>query len=439
MIFCLYLTKSSEIYIYLLCFLFYRPMLFIYTFLVKITFFFLPIYAKYSAKIAFWLQNQRTILNHLPLTKTKKRVWLHCASLGEFEQVRPLIAQIRMQTHFEIVVSFFSASGYEQRKKDPLIDVITYYPIDLPSKILPFLQRLQPDYAIFVKYEFWWNMLAILHKQKIPTFLVAGVLHSQQPFFWPIIGRFFVKYLHYFDYMFLQNQASFALAQKLGLKNAAVFGDPRCDNVWQRASAHPPLPIVEQFKALHPNKLLLLLGSSWEEEEQLTLDYLAANEVENCPYIVLIAPHDVSPTHLLSLKKELEKRKINYASWGDTQLSTPTRVLLLDRIGFLLQAYLYADVAFVGGAFKKGLHNILEPAVFGAPILMGPHIQKFQEAVDLLVQGAALTVRNADELSSHLQLLTDAKTRKEMGSKGHHYILQNRGATQNILKTLHLH
>jgi len=398
-------------------------MLFLYTFFLYVLYALAHIAGFWSPKIKHWLDQQKNILGQIPPKKEKKRLWVHCASLGEFEQVRPILE--KYQNH-EIVVSFFSASGYEKRKNDPLIDIISYFPLDVPAKMKGFIEKINPDQVIFVKYEFWFNCLEILHQKKIPVFLVAAIFHIKQIFFMPIIGAYFIKYLNYFQFILLQNEKSLELAQTLKLKNAAVFGDPRCDRVFQTLQNPKDFPILVHFTQEKPT---LILGSSWEPEEDLMIAYL----INNNHYRLIIAPHDVGKKHVQVLMQKLGN--MNYRLYSTCNAQTDfnqTTVLIIDTIGILSQIYAHATVAFIGGAFGKGLHNILEAAVFGLPILCGPKIEKYQEAIDLLESGGAFVVKNNQDLDRILAQLESIEDRKKAGAAAKQYILNNLGASERI-------
>ena len=415
-------------------------MLSLYTFVLYFVYYLAYIPALWNTKIKHWLKEQDRIIEKIPLKKNRNRLWVHCASLGEFEQVRPILERFRATDTPEIIVSFFSASGYEKLKNDPLIDNITYFPLDVPHRMQAFIERIEPDQVIFVKYEFWFNCLNILHQKQIPFYLVAGVFHSKQIFFIPVIGKYFIKYLHYFTFIFLQNQKSFLLAKHLNLKNRGVYGDPRCDRVLGTLKNPQAFSIIEHFKDADRQDAnpILILGSSWQAEEDLVIQYLKVNlGQDKLIYKIIIAPHDVSKKHIQEIIQKLGNIKYTLYSTCDENTNFDNiPVLIIDSIGILSKIYRYADIAFIGGGFGKGLHNILEAAVFGIPIFFGPKIEKYQEALDLIDKGGAFIIEQYAQLALLLSLFENKEIREKAGVKARQYILDNVGAGERIYDCL---
>lgn len=357
-----------------------------------------------------------------------KLVWVHCASLGEFEQARPLIEKIKAESNCRVLLSFFSPSGYEIRKNYSLADVVVYMPLDTRKNAKKFIETIKPDVAYFIKYEFWLNHLNVLKKYNIPTYLVSGLFRKNQPFFkW--YGGYFRESLKAYNHFFLQDTESLELLKSIGLSNCTVCGDTRFDRVIQVANEKKELPQIRQFKN---GNLLIVCGSTWPVDEEYLLKIIAESP-QNVKWI--FAPHQIQPTEIQKLTKTPNINTVLYSTDNDTESLRQAKLLVIDCIGLLSSVYAYADIAYVGGGFGKAVHNTAEPAVYGVPVVIGPIYQKFKEAVDMVNIMAVFPANNASELSHHLsKLISNELLRKESGHKAKNYIIENAGGTDIIWK-----
>lgn len=358
-------------------------------------------------------------------------VWIHCASLGEFEQGRPLIEKIKKTSPgTTIVLSFYSPSGYELQKEYAFADVVTYLPADTPENARLFLTIVQPQMAIFVKYEFWLNYLSALDTYQIPRYLIAGSFRKEQIFFkW--YGGIFRTALKGFRQLFVQTKEDINFLDQIDAYNAIVAGDPRIDRVTTIATAPRAIPLVAELAARGP---LLILGSSWPPEERILIQYLKQHP--ETLYQIVIAPHDISADHVQSLTKQLPLPFQLYSDAQQNGLSTAARILIIDNIGLLSAIYQYGKIAFIGGGFGGGIHNILEPVVFGLPVLMGPAYHKFPEAEILVARGAAFEIKDLQAFETQLIALQDRLRYDAAVQENKAFIKKNKGATQLIYSEL---
>lgn len=366
------------------------------------------------------------------IQKGEKYIWFHAASLGEFEQGRPMMEQIKSHyPQYKILLTFFSPSGYEVRKNYSGADVICYLPFDTPSRVKRFLNLSNPVAAIFIKYEFWGNYLKELKKRKIPTFTISTIFRPDQAFFkW--YGEPYRKFLQYITCMFLQDVESHKLLASKGLLNSMVFGDTRFDRVQDIYNAAKELPLVDSF--VHDEKgnkqLTLVVGSSWPQDEQFLLPYF--NEHKNLKMI--IAPHEIHEEHLLAIEQGLNRPFKRLSAIHTAEDLVGVECLIVDCIGLLSSIYRYGDFAYVGGGFGAGIHNTLEAAVYGIPVLFGPKYGKFKEAVELVIYQGAFSVNNGEEFAERMQrLLSDEPFRKAVCSASGFYVSSRVGATERIL------
>lgn len=379
-------------------------------------------------KARMWVSGRRSLFQDLEKKlgqKTRKRIWFHCASLGEFEQARPLIEKIDRADH-EIVISFFSPSGYEMRKDYPHADAITYLPLDTPSNAIRFLDLVQPDQVIFVKYEFWHHLIEEIYRREIPLYLVSANFRGNQLFF-KYYGAFFLKMLLRFTHIYVQNQHSANLLQKKGIKAVTVAGDTRFDRVYENSLVAEEVPYLADFGKDH---FVLVAGSSWPEEEKII-----AKSLEHLPdnVRVIIAPHQVDAAHIQQLLRLFGEAAVAYSAIPE-QGMTGKRVLVIDSIGLLANTYQYADAAFVGGGFRSALHNILEPAVYGIPVMYGPETAKHPEGEKLVQAGGGFKITKAHDFYKLVnELVTAQEFRENTGNAAGNWILNNRGATATIL------
>ena len=359
-------------------------------------------------------------------------VWFHCASLGEFEQGRNLMERFReLFPGYKILVTFFSPSGYESKKDYQGADYIFYLPFDTPRNAREFIKITKPKMAFFVKYEFWFFYLKILNQQQIPTFLVSGIFRKDQVFFRGY-GGFYRTWLRFFTYFFVQDDTSKNLLEGAGLRNCTVAGDTRFDRVWQICQKSRALPIAENFKN---NGQLMVIGSSWPEDMELLLPLINDPDID-LKYI--IAPHEIEAGKIDKLEKQIRAKTIRYSKAGEKGTSDH-KVLIIDNVGLLSSLYRYGEIAYIGGAFGEGLHNILEAATFGVPLFFGRSSSnaKYREAVELTSLGGAFEMGDADELELNIRaMLADEAKRKKAGKVASGYVRSNTGATETIVNFL---
>lgn len=324
-------------------------------------------------------------------------LWFHCASLGEFEQGRALTEKIKEEKpQYKIVLSFFSPSGYEVRKNYEFADFVCYLPIDSPKNAKKFVNILKPEKVFFIKYEYWYNYIDELWKQKIPLFIVSAIFRQKQIFFKPY-GLWFRKQLEKIQCFFTQNQESIDLLESVGIKTAILSGDTRFDRVVEVAKNPLRFPELESLD----RKKTFIIGSSWEADE-----VMIANALDSLTNLTLIiAPHEVNKTRILELKKIFHAKKTILLSQLSNTNAKTYELIIVDSIGKLSSIYQYGFAAYIGGGFGKGIHNILEAACWGMPIVFGPNYQKFYEAKNLVQKGSAFSVKNADEFSDVLESL----------------------------------
>ncbi|MBV6439923.1 MAG: 3-deoxy-D-manno-octulosonic acid transferase [Haliscomenobacteraceae bacterium CHB4] len=385
-----------------------------------------------------WREHYRAVLNQQPATGNRRQtLWLHAASLGEFEQGRPVVEAFKERfPGWRIILTFFSPSGYEIRKDYPLADVVCYLPADTRRNARDFLDIIQPDAAIFVKYEFWANYLFELKKRGIPPLLVSALFRENQPFFrW--YGGFWRKMLGCFTHFFVQNAASENLLQRIGFQNITVAGDTRVDRVLNIAEGAKENEIVAAFRK-SPVEAglcdLLIAGSTWPQDESLIAEGLRLASLDDIK--VVFAPHDPSQksvSHILDLLPPDEFGATSLYSRATTKSAAEASNLIIDNVGLLNSIYRYGRVAYIGGGFGKGIHNTLEPAAFGLPVIFGPKYEKFEEARQFVARGGAFPVHNATELEKILKKLEEPAFYEKASQAVRRYLEENKGATEKIL------
>lgn len=401
----------------------------IYNLLVKISWGFLKILAIFNSKIALFVsgRNGTFALLEKAISKEDRMLWMHVASLGEFEQGLPIIEKLRLEyPSHKILVTFFSPSGYEVKKNSTAADVICYLPMDTQRNASRFLAIVRPEIAIFVKYEIWPNYLDELQKRKIPTLLISAIFKKKQMYF-KGYGGFMRKALRSFEHYFVQDKASQELLASIQIKNCSVSGDTRLDRVSEILDRDNQLDFMQDFKK---DRLCFVAGSTWPEDEAILIDYIN-NAQKNLKYI--LAPHTIKKDKILGLAGAITKKKVLYSNIGKKTIED-CEVLIIDTIGLLTKIYSYADIAYVGGGFATGLHNTLEPAVFGIPVIIGPDFEGFKEAEDLVSKKGILPVRDQwtfDELMK--KLLDNPEVLKKTGAINAEYIAKNKGASIQIM------
>ena len=361
-----------------------------------------------------------------------KYVWFHAASLGEFEQGRPLMEQLRHDhPEYKILLTFFSPSGYEVRKNYEGADIICYLPLDTITNARRFLRTIRPVMAFFIKYEFWYNYLHILRHRGVPVYSVSSIFRPDQVFFrW--YGRQYSHVLKCFTRFYVQNEESRQLLGKIGIQEVTVVGDTRFDRVLQIKEAAKKLPIVEAFC---DKKKVFIAGSSWQPDEEIFIPWLN----EHKDWKLVIAPHVIGEDHLQQIEKMLEGRKVVRYTEATEENVKGAEVLMINCFGLLSSIYGYADVTYVGGGFGVGIHNTLEAAVWDVPVFFGPNNQRFQEAQGLKLCGAGLEIGNADDFRRLMQGFEDHPTlAKELGEKAGAFVESMTGATRKILADISL-
>jgi 3-deoxy-D-manno-octulosonic-acid transferase len=406
-------------------------MLFLYNLIVQIAGFLLKITVLFSPKMKLFVDGRKVVFPALEqkIKPTDKTIWFHAASLGEYEQGLPVIEKIKEQfPSHKIVVTFFSPSGYEVRKNNTVADVTVYLPLDTKKNAQNFLKLVHPDLVFFIKYEYWPNYLAELKKRNTKTYLISGILRKNQLFFkW--YGGFYREALNTFTYFFVQNETSKKLLQQVGKTNVSVSGDTRFDRVAAILEKDNSLDFISQFK---DNTLTIVVGSSWPKDENLLVDFINSNTF-NVKFI--IAPHNIKDEQIQQLKNSITK-KIVLFSEKEGQNLADFGVFIIDTIGILTKIYSYADIAYVGGGFgNPGVHNLLEPATFGVPILIGPNYSHFTEATALVNMEACISINNTKELDeAFTNLILNDDIRHEKGHICSTFVQMNKGATAIILK-----
>ena len=405
-------------------------MLFLYNLVISIAGFFLKIVALFSPKIKLFVNGRKNVFSILEekIKSSDKTIWFHSASLGEYEQGLPVIEKIKEKyPDHKIIVTFFSPSGYEVRKNNTVADVTVYLPLDTKSNAKQFLKLAHPELVFFIKYEFWLNYLKELETSKTPTYLISGIFRDNQMFFkW--YGGFYRKALKAFTYFFVQNESSKEKIEAIGFHNVIVSGDTRFDRVNAILGRDNTLDFIENFKNDSPT---VVIGSSWPKDEALLAEYI--NQApEHVKFI--IAPHNIKPDQITSLKSQITKSTVLFSEKRDLDLSV-YNVFIIDTIGLLTKIYSYGTIAYVGGGFgNPGIHNILEPATFGIPIVIGPNYSNFAEAVQLVALEGCITISNSKELKETLdRLLNDTNFFEEKSSICRSYIQDNKGATNTIM------
>ena len=407
-------------------------MLFLYNILVLIASFLLKIISLFNPKIKLFVVGRKFVFETLSndVKTSDKTIWFHAASLGEYEQGLPVMEQIKIKyPNHKIVLTFFSPSGYEVRKNNQIADVTVYLPLDTKSNAKKFLELVHPEMVFFIKYEFWPNYLNELKKLKIKTYLISGNFRKNQVFFkW--YGGFYRKALKAFDYFFVQNESSKNLLQSIGYNNVKISGDTRFDRVTSILNRDNNIDFITDFKN---NSNLIVIGSSWPKDELLLVNYI--NQSKNIKFV--IAPHNIKKEQILSLKNSISKKVVLFTEKENQNLSD-FEVLIVDTIGILTKIYSYANIAYVGGGFgNPGVHNILEPATFGVPIVIGPNFSHFPEAIALVHQEGCLSVSNQHEMNESFDnLITNDVIRKEKGHICSTFVEMNKGATNIILNNV---
>ena len=389
----------------------------------------------FNEKAGKWKSGRKNIFSKLEAIikgSSQPLAWFHCASLGEFEQGRPVIEAFRKKfPDYRILLTFFSPSGYEARKDYKEADYIFYLPLDTPSNAKRFIGIVKPSLAIFIKYEFWFNYLNELKTKNIPSFIVSAKFREDQYFF-KSTGAWFRKSLHFYNTLFVQDEGSEKLLKKFGITNVIVCGDTRFDRVINISQQPFSDSLIEKFK---DGEYLWICGSTWEDDEKIIFPVFEKLIQAGQKIKLLIVPHDVNDARIKSIQNKYHE-SIRYSEAKEDTISRKN-IMVLDKIGMLSFLYRYADLAYVGGGFGKGIHNLPEAAVYGIPVLFGPTHAKFIEAGELIKRSAGFSVSSQEELDRCVtKLWTDEAYRLSCGQSGAAYILSGKGATEKIISTL---
>jgi 3-deoxy-D-manno-octulosonic-acid transferase len=404
-----------------------------YNILTHIAGFHIGIISIFNKKLSLGVKGRKETFQLLEskISSQDNTIWFHCASLGEYEQGLPVFEDIKAKyPKHKIVLTFFSPSGYEIKKETSLADIVVYLPLDTKENAKRFLNLVHPELVVFVKYEIWPNYLFQIKKLQIDAILISALFRKNQAFF-KTSGKWMQKALFAFNHIFVQNTESKKLLNTIGYNNVSISGDTRFDRVSNQLSIDNNLDFIKTFKQ---DKLCVVTGSTWPDDEALLINFIN-NDNSNTKYI--IAPHNIKSGQISNLKNKLEKTFILYSEKDKFDFSN-TKVFIVDTIGLLTKIYNYADIAYVGGAMgTSGLHNTLEPAVFGVPIIIGNNYQKFPEAYAMIKKRGMFSVSNQLELDTILnQLIQDDTFRISSGQINSNYIAKNKGAVTHILAYL---
>ncbi len=430
--------------------------LFFYQLGIRLFYLGVVVYSFFNSKARLFVKGRKNIFSDLktqvswlPITGSKL-VWFHCASLGEFEQARPLIEKYKVQsTKYKVLITFFSPSGYEIRKNYVGADFVFYLPVDTKASVRKFLDIVNPSLVFFVKYDFWYNYLDELNKRKIPTYLVSANFREEQ--FNGLYGKYLKKVLAFFTCIFVQNDSSEKILSEQKIQNVIVAGDLRYDKVSQTASnpkqiqllqhfASPPAPLLGE-RGVAARSKIFIVGSSWEKEEQIIADCRS----QLTAFKLLIAPHEIGEEHIASILKKFPDA-IRYSVVSKEPVTSAldkleaAKVLVIDNVGMLSNLYQYADIAYIGGGFGAGIHNILEAVAFGVPVIFGPNHHKFPEANEIIERGGGFSISDANDFNKAMQLLlSDEMVLKMASMTCKNFVGQRRGATDRILSQLDIH
>jgi 3-deoxy-D-manno-octulosonic-acid transferase len=401
----------------------YKIALFSYRLLIKVA-------SPFNRKAKLWIDGRRDLIEKLRerLKDNKAPIaWFHCASLGEFEQARPVIEKLKTQnSKLKILLTFFSPSGYEIRKNYEGADYIFYLPLDTKKNAREFIEATKPAIAFFVKYEFWYYYLNELKKNNIPVISISAIFRKDQLLF-RSYGSFYKNILKKFDRIFVQNEESYNLLKSIDIKNTEIAGDTRFDRVKEICDHKKSIEIAEKFK---DNKKVLVIGSSWTEDMKVLISFINTFD-KNVKFI--IAPHELHEKDLANLESLIKRKCVRFSKTKPEE-AAQYDVLIIDNIGMLASLYQYGEFAYIGGAFGKGLHNILEAATYGMPVFFGSNYKKFNEASELIKLGSAFSVKDENEFTEAFsKLWKDENLRLSIAEQSRAFIEKNTGATDKIL------
>lgn len=397
----------------------------------------LKLASNFNEKAKLWVDGRKNWEEKIAskLSKTDKVLWVHCSSLGEFEQGRPVIEALRENyPEHKIAVSFFSPSGYEIRKNYQGADLIFYLPLDTKSNAKKLIKILHPEILILVKYEYWFNLISKLHQQNIPTIVVSAIFREKQNFFKNNGNNWFAKKLNLINHFFIQNQKSKTLLDSIHISQSTIAGDTRFDRVKQIIHQNNQLDFMDHFKA---NSKLIVVGSSWPKDEELFIELI--KQKLNNDWKILFAPHNLNEAEINNFIAKINQKTIKFSDLEKTSIQdlNDAKVFILNTIGVLSKVYSYADITYIGGGFGAGIHNTLEAVTFGNPVVFGPKYKKFQEAVDLIEVGGGFTIANQHEFNEIMnQLMNDESFRNDAGKKAGDFVQNSPNATKMIMDYL---
>ncbi len=405
---------------------FYSIGIFLYASVIKVASFF-------NTKAKLRAKGAKQTFAKLNQFKSDNLIWVHCASLGEFEQGRPLIEKIKLQyPDYKIALSFFSPSGYEMQKNYESADIVFYLPNDTHKNAEKLISLLKPKLVFFVKYEFWFWHLNELKKNEIPVYLISGIFRKDQLFF-KIYGNFFRKILEDFTYLFVQNKNSEELLLDIGVKNVTVTGDTRFDRVFEIAQSRTQFEIIDKFT---DKSFVFIAGSTWKPDEDIIFQFIDSSGIQNIKYIIV--PHEIKDENIKRIQNLSHKTMIRYSE-SNFENIVDTDIIIIDNIGMLSSLYAYADIAYIGGGFGTGIHNTLEAAVYGIPVIFGPKYSKFDEAKELISRKAGFSISDKDEFFQIMRkLITDNNFKLQSGKNAEIYVKENIGASEKILQAINL-
>ena len=385
-----------------------------------------------NPKLSLFVNGRKETFNLIKdtISKTDKVIWIHAASLGEYEQGLPVMEKLKLlYPNHKFLLTFFSPSGYEVKKNSKVADVICYLPLDTKKNVHKFLEAAHPNLAIFIKYEIWPNYLAALNSVNTPTFLISALFKNNQNFFkW--YGSFMRKALTNFSHFFVQNEKSKELLNSIDFKNVTVAGDTRFDRVTEILDRNNSLEFMAHFKQ---NQFCFVLGSTWPEDEKLIVEYINNTSL---PIKFVIAPHTIKNKHVEEIIEAIKKPVARFSELENIAIED-YEVLIIDTIGILTKIYSYADLAYVGGGFVTGLHNTLEPAVFGIPVIIGPNFNGFAEAEELVQLGGVNSIKDSSQFNNLVNTyFENNEYRLKIGQINANYIQEKAGATKRIVNEL---
>lgn len=386
----------------------------------------------FNHKAKLWIDGRKNLLKNLKnnIDPNSSYAWFHASSLGEFEQGRPIIESLKQQyPDLKVVLTFFSPSGYEIRKNYQGADYICYLPLDTRRNARKFIKTINPKWVFFIKYEYWYQFLKCVNQNNSKLYLVSGIFRKEQLFFKPY-GSWYRKMLGFFDHLFVQNAESAALLESINIHNYTIAGDSRFDRVVQIAEQSKDIEIVRKFSE---GFRVIVCGSTWEPDEKILLEYIQSTKDD---IKLIIAPHEIHADNIKQITNKINVPFTLYSQAADANL-TEARILIIDNIGMLSSLYKYGQIAYIGGGFGVGIHNTLEAAVYGMPVIFGPNYKKFQEAIDLIENKAGFSINNSqDFIDLADKFFSNDSVLKETSIASRNYVTQMKGATEALLNYL---